>query len=145
MEEDAKNALSIQNFQKESLLVAKEKNKNQFHKYFHTIITEFDPKPDENTYYLINKSSENVVAYVIAFHRNENCEIDLVVVHPEYQGKGVCGIILQNLLEELSCKTYSLINVGGKPAERCYEKVFSRNGYSIRWNGNRMMCDKKIN
>lgn len=88
----------------------------------------------ENNVFLKATDEGNLIGSVRAFERDGTCFIGRLIVHPDYQNKGI-GKSLMHRIEECfkSCKKYSLFT-----GERSLKNLnfYSKLGYSI--------IDKKV-
>lgn len=87
-------------------------------------------------YVALMMNDDQIIGYSII---GRNGTIDMVEIHPYYQGQGLCSILMTFVfgkLRDLGFSKVNLYNVGGEPALRCYMRGAEANGYTVESSGN---------
>lgn len=89
----------------------------------------YPPSSDEKTFILFNDKGPAAFSSI----DEKDCSIAYVEVHPEDRGKGLCVPVVNRAFQELmsgACaekNTFSLTNVGGLRAQKCYLRAAHQN------------------
>lgn len=87
-----------------------------------------------NKYYIFIVHNNLIICFLLAVLENDTYDIARVETYPDekYRNKGLCKLIVTELIDKTNSEKYKLSNAGGKWSCYCYISAFSAKKYITR-------------